>query len=389
MPHPFHLLIVAAGSGTRLGGDLPKQYQKIGDVPLLRRTIEVFLKLIPPENIHIVISAAHSALYAQAVEGLTLLPPITGGSERNESVSNGIKALPHLKDNDILLIHDAARPFVRTEDILNLVKALSHDDTGSACVAATLAVPVADTLRRVDGANVDRKDLWAIQTPQGFHFTVVRQAHEKLKENFTDDAGMVAALGIPVKMVEGTRDNIKITTPGDMALAEDMLMCEKRTQFRSGFGFDVHSFDTSKKNVILCGIEIPCAAALSGHSDADAGLHALTDALLGTIGAGDIGSFFPPSDLQWKGADSRIFVEKALSLVREKGGRIVNADITFICEIPKIGPHRAAMQQSLGALLGLPPDRVGIKATTSEGMGFTGRKEGLAAQAIVSVEFPA
>lgn len=383
MSPSFHLLIVAAGSGTRLGGERPKQYLEIAGKPVLRRTVEVFLKLIPPENIHIVINDAHRALYEQAVAGLPLPPPVPGGSERNESVLNGIKSFSDLKDEDILLVHDAARPFVRPRDILNLVDALKSD-----CAAATLAVPVADTLRREGGETVDRSGLWSVQTPQGFLFHIIKQAHEKANGNFTDDAGMVAALGIPVRIVEGSRDNIKITTPGDLTLAEDMAMQMEKTQFRSGLGFDVHSFDTSKENVILCGVKIPCPAALSGHSDADAGLHALTDALLGTIGAGDIGSFFPPSDPQWKGADSRIFIEKALSLVHEKGGRVVNADITFICEMPKIGPHRAAMQQNLGALLGLPPDRIGIKATTSEGMGFTGRKEGLAAQAIVSVEFP-
>ncbi len=376
MSPSFHLLIVAAGSGTRLGGESPKQYLEIARKPVLRRTVEVFLKLIPPENIHIVINDAHRALYEQAVAGLPLPPPVPGGPERNKSVFNGIKSFPDLKDEDILLVHDAARPFVRPRDILNLVDALKSD-----CAAATLAVPVADTLRREDGKTVDRSGLWSVQTPQGFHFNIISQAHEKTNEFFTDDAGMVAALGIPVRIVEGSRDNIKITTPGDLTLAESMARQMERTQFRSGLGFDVHSFDTSKENVILCGVKIPCTAALSGHSDADAGLH-------GTIGAGDIGSFFPPSDPQWKGADSRIFIEKALLLVREKGGRIVNADITFICEIPKIGPHRVAMQQNLGALLGLPPDRIGIKATTSEGMGFTGRKEGLAAQAIVSVEFP-
>ncbi len=386
MSSSFYLLIVAAGSGSRFGGEVPKQYLEICGKSVLRRTIEAFLTLVPPEHIHIVINPAHRALYDKAVAGLDLPPPVSGGGERRDSVSNGISSFSGLKDDDILLIHDAARPFIRSRDISSLVCSLE-----GACSAATLAVPVSDTLRHDEnGKTVDRSGLWSIQTPQAFRLRVIRQAHASSAEPFTDDAGMMAAIGVPVKMVEGTRDNFKITTPKDWLLAQDIIMrMEEKTQFRTGLGFDVHRFDPSRQNVTLCGVELPCPAALSGHSDADAGLHALTDALLGTIGAGDIGSFFPPSDPQWKGADSRTFVEKALLLVREKGGRLVNVDVTFICEMPKIGPYRQAMQQKLGVLLDLAADRIGIKATTSEAMGFTGRKEGLAAQAIVSVEFPA
>lgn len=395
--HPFHVLIVAAGSGTRLGGEVPKAYREISGTPILTRTVRAFLKTFEAqgatiasgervENIHIVIAAEHRALYEAAMAQLpvTLPAPIIGGKDRKGSVYNGIKSLSHLKNEDILLIHDAARPFVRMDDISNLVKALEGN-----CVAATLAAPVSDTLRREGGETVDRSSLFAIQTPQAFRVRIIRQAHEKAVESFTDDAGMVEALGIPVRLVEGARDNIKITTPKDLIMAEEMAMAKERIQTRTGMGFDVHAFDTSRKNMILCGIEIPCDRALAGHSDADAGLHALTDALLGTIGQGDIGSFFPPSDPRWKGVNSMIFLEKAVSLVHEKGGRIVHADITFICEIPKIGPHRTAMQEVLGAALGLPPGQIGIKATTTEGLGFLGRKEGLAAQALVSVEFPA
>lgn len=394
--HPFSVLIVAAGRGTRLGADLPKQYLDLGGKTVLRRTIDVFYGIVGLKELRVVIDPAHEDLYSASVAGLRLPGPAYGGKDRKESVCNGLVSLRTTKDEDIILIHDAARPFVRQTEISHLVQIL--DSETKTFSAATLALPVSETLRR--GENdlatdpVDRAGLWTIQTPQAFRYGDLRRAHETAPPGpYTDDTGLVSALGGGVRLVPGHRDNIKITTPEDMAWARDYVVKESiqtPCETRTGSGFDVHAFtkDREKTAVRLCGVDIPAPFGLLGHSDADAGLHALTDALLGTIAAGDIGTHFPPSEARWKGANSSVFIKHAAALVREKGGRIVHVDLTILCEIPKIGPHRGAMQQAMARMLDLAPERISIKATTTEGLGFLGRREGLAAQATASVEFP-
>jgi 2-C-methyl-D-erythritol 4-phosphate cytidylyltransferase / 2-C-methyl-D-erythritol 2,4-cyclodiphosphate synthase len=379
-PPSFHALIAAAGSSARLGGDMPKQYRKIKGNTVLRHTLETFLSCPGLQEIRVVIDAAHEALYRESIAGLTLPAPIIGGETRNISVSNGLKSLSGAKKDDFILIHDAARPFIRRQEILAVAGALK------AVRAATLAVPVSDTLRRDDGEYVDRGGLWAIQTPQGFHYGLIREAHEQAKsKNATDDTALVAALGEDVKFVEGSRRNFKITTPADWDMAQQMMESGILIP-RTGFGFDVHAFDAHREGPVrLCGIDVPHGHALAGHSDADVGLHALTDALLGAIASGDIGQHFPPSDPQWRGADSALFLKHAVALIAERGGKIANVDITIICEAPKIGPHREAMQKRVAEICGLSPNQVGIKATTTEGLGFTGRGEGIAAQAVATV----
>ena len=370
---PFYALIAAAGCGARLGGETPKQYLKIGGKAVLRHTIEVFLTCPGLRGLKVIISPAHEPLYREAVDGLSLPEFVTGGDNRKESVFNGLNGFSRLKSNDVILIHDAARPFIRKEQIESVVQA-AHSGG-----AATLALPVADTLKREAGEYLDRDGLYALQTPQGFHYGVIKKAHER-SGHYTDDTGLVAALGHKIKLVPGSRENFKITTMDDLMMAKKFLPRTTRT----GTGFDVHAFTTGNK-VRLCGVDIPHNKSLAGHSDADAGLHALTDALLGAIAAGDIGQHFPPSDPQWKGADSAVFLKKAVEMVHARGGEIVNLDVTLICEAPKVGPHREKMQARVAEICGIKPDQVGIKATTTEGLGFTGRGEGIAVQATAAI----
>lgn len=378
-PTPFHVLIAAGGSGTRLSAATSKQYMEINGAPILRHTLNAFLSCPGLQSLRVIIDPTHRALYDAATRGLNLPPPISGGANRKESVFNGLRALSEIGSKDIVLIHDAARPFVGRNDILAVAAAAAQYG------AATLATPVSDTLRRDhDSATVDRTGLWAVQTPQGFHYDLIARAHQELAadNHFTDDAGMVTALGAPMEIVPGPRRNYKITTPDDMELAKQIMSNNKQT--RTGLGFDVHAFEPGAA-VRLCGVDISFDRKLAGHSDADVGLHALTDALLGALAAGDIGQHFPPSDPQWKNADSALFLAHAVKMVHERGGHIINVDITLICEAPKIGPHRESMQNRVAALCGIEPDRVGIKATTTEGLGFTGRGEGIAAQAVATV----
>jgi 2-C-methyl-D-erythritol 4-phosphate cytidylyltransferase / 2-C-methyl-D-erythritol 2,4-cyclodiphosphate synthase len=376
----FYALIAAAGSSARMGCETPKQYRKIKGKTVLRHTLETFLSCPGLKEIRVIIDPSHKTLYQNSVVGLQLPDPVIGGDTRNISVYNGIKSLSHVKHSDFVLIHDAARPFIKTEEILAVTRALQNS------TAATLAAPVSDTLRRDDGEYVDRSGLWAVQTPQGFHYGLIRKAHETSKSrNVTDDTALVAAMGEDVKIVEGSRRNFKITTPQDWDMAQ-RLMEGRAGVPRTGFGFDVHAFDPNRKGPLrLCGVDVPHSHALAGHSDADVGLHALTDALLGAIACGDIGQHFPPSDPQWKGSDSAVFLEHAMRLVEKAGGRIANLDITIICEAPKVGPHRTAMQSRIAEICGITPAQVGVKATTTEGLGFTGRGEGIAAQAVATV----
>lgn len=383
--HPaFHVLIPAAGTGTRTGSTMPKQYAAIGGKMVLRHTIEKFLSVQGLKSLRVIIDENYRELYNLAVEGLDLPEPVIGGQTRKESVANGLSAFAANEQDDLVLIHDAARPFIRVEQIENILGVMTNAD------AATLAAPVADTLIDTAYNRLDRDALRIVQTPQAFRIGSLRAAHEKFKsdDRFTDDAGLMAETGVEIALVEGSHENFKITSAGDMRMAEKLLGLA--TETRTGIGYDIHAFEDSPNGLIrIGGIDIPHPQKLKGHSDADVALHALTDALLGAIGEGDIGHLFPPSDMTWKNADSAIFLEEAGRRVALKGGKILHADITIICEAPKIGPHREEMETRIASILGLPGYRVSVKATTSEGLGFTGRREGIAAQALATVALPA
>jgi len=377
-------LIVAAGAGTRLGGEVPKQYLPLGGRAVLRHSVETFLRHPAVSGVRAVISPEHRALYDDAVAGLPILPPVSGGASRQDSVRNGLESLAELRP-DRVLIHDAARPFL-TADIVDRTLAALDDAPG-----AVVAVPVTDTLKRGnDGrvaGTVDRTALWRAQTPQAFRYADILAAHRQAKgAAMTDDAAVAEAAGLPVKLVMGADDNFKITTADDLRRAE-RLVGGGAQEFRTGMGYDVHRF-AAGDSVTICGVRIAHEQSLEGHSDADVGLHALTDAILGTIGAGDLGSHFPPGDPQWRGADSAQFLSHAAGLVAAKGGRIAHVDVTLICERPKIAPHRAAMITRIATILGLEEGRVSVKATTTEGLGFTGRREGIAAQAVATIALP-
>ncbi|MBI2234823.1 MAG: bifunctional 2-C-methyl-D-erythritol 4-phosphate cytidylyltransferase/2-C-methyl-D-erythritol 2,4-cyclodiphosphate synthase [Micavibrio aeruginosavorus] len=380
---PFSVIIVAGGSGTRLGSDMPKQYQKIGHFSILEQCIKQFLSCVTLSQIRLVCDPAHANLYHDTLTAYHLPQPAPSGKDRKQSVFNGLMTLDHLGPQEIILIHDAARPMVSRAEIEAVARAAARDG------AATLAVPVADTLRREGGGTIDRAGLWAVQTPQAFRFGLLRAAHEQFRndDRFTDDASLVEAAGHSVTIVPGNRRNFKITTQDDLDLARTIMSDQMET--RTGFGFDVHAFDPAKPGpVMLGGVAIPHPRGLAGHSDADVGLHALTDALLSTIAAGDIGTHFPPSDPQWKGADSTVFLAHAIKLLHEKKAAITLLDLTFLCEEPRIGPHREAMQRVISRVSGVSEDRISIKATTTEKLGFTGRGEGIAAQALATVQFP-
>lgn len=379
-------LIVAAGRGSRFGGPLPKQYALLDGTPVLRRTLLAFRGVPGITGLRVVIAPGDDAPYGEATAGLDLPPPVAGGGSRQQSVLNGLEALS-ADPPDLVAIHDAARPFVRADDIVACLSAVAAPGIDG----AVLGVPLADTLKRVgDGSaiteTVPRRDLWRAQTPQVFRFTELLAAHRAAASlgaaeatALTDDAAVAERAGLKVVMVAGSEDNRKITTADDLHSAA--------METRTAFGFDVHGFSAGKA-VMLGGIAIPHSQALAGHSDADVALHALTDAVLGTISAGDIGKHFPPSDPQWRGASSDRFLRHAVELVAARQGRIVHLDLTIVCEAPKVGPHRDAMARSIADIAGITADRVSVKATTTEGLGFTGRREGIAAQAVATVELP-
>ena len=370
------VLIVAAGKGERAGTSLPKQYESLGGKPMLRRSVEAFAG----HPVRVVIGAGQDALAAQALAGLDVPAPITGGATRQESVRLGLAALA-ADAPDFVLIHDAARPLVSRAVIAAVVTALEAGAEG-----ALPMVAASDTLRRRDGDGwtlVPRGGLYRAQTPQGFVYGKIAAAHQVHAANdVTDDVALAELAGMKVEMVEGEEKNIKVTRKEDFALAEALL---GSGDVRTATGYDVHKF-TDGDHIMLCGLKIPHDHGLEGHSDADVGLHAITDALLGTIGEGDIGQHFPPTDERWRGAASWKFLDHAASLVRDKGGVISHVDLTIICERPKVGPHRDAMKAKVAEILALDPSRVSIKATTTEGLGFTGRREGIAAQAIATVK---
>jgi len=373
-------LIVAAGSGTRAGIDLPKQYAPIAGKAVLAHAIDALLGHSAVDEVRVVIGAGQEQLYAAAVGERTVAAPIIGGATRRESVLNGLAAT----GGDYVLIHDAARPFLPDTVIDRLLAAL-QDAPGAVPV-----LPVADTLAETGatlGSVVARDRLARVQTPQAFRTDAIRAAHAAwdASREATDDAQVARAAGFEVAMVEGSPALDKLTYPADFAAAEQRLAA--RMVSRTALGFDVHGF-TGGDGLWIGGIRIAHNRALAGHSDADVGLHALTDALLGAIGDGDIGTHFPPSDPQWRGASSDRFLIHARNLIAARGGRIDHVDLTIICEEPKVGPHRAAIRARVAELLGLAEAKISIKATTTERLGFTGRREGIAAQAAATVRLP-
>ncbi|MEI9930434.1 MAG: bifunctional 2-C-methyl-D-erythritol 4-phosphate cytidylyltransferase/2-C-methyl-D-erythritol 2,4-cyclodiphosphate synthase [Rhizomicrobium sp.] len=378
------VVIVAGGRGERIGGAIPKQYVPLLGKPMLRWTIESFAHHHAVDLVQIVIGANDEAPYTDAVRGLNVLPTLAGGPTRQHSVMHGLEALAHHKP-DFVLIHDAARPLTSPAIIDGVLEALSKGAD-----AAVPLIPVADTLRRNDNGkwvNVSRDGLLRAQTPQGFRFEKILKAHRDHKTlALTDDMALAELAGLDIVVVPGEETNLKVTTPKDLIMAEQLLSA-RLGDSRTGFGYDAHRFAPGD-HVWLCGIKIAHDRALEGHSDADAGLHALTDAILGAIGAGDIGQHFPPTDERWRGAPSWKFLDHAANLVRTAGGAISHCDITLICERPKIGPHREAMREKIAEILKLDLSRVSVKATTTEGMGFEGRREGLAAQAVATVWMP-
>ena len=380
------VLIVAAGRGQRFGSVLPKQYTLLGGQPVLRHSLKTFLSHPRIERVRAVIHPDDRDLYDTAAEGLDAEDPVPGGSSRQESVRLGLESL-EAAPPDLVLIHDGARPFISAEVVSRVLDALQQ------AAGAITALPVVDTLKRDrDGrvaGTVARAGLWRAQTPQGFRYDEILAAHRAAAgQELTDDAAVAELAGMPVALVEGGQENIKVTTQDDLEGAERWLRGGLAADVRVGQGYDVHAFGPGD-HVTLCGLRLDHDAALVGHSDADVGLHALTDAILGALGAGDIGSHFPPSDPQWRGVDSAVFLTHARDLVQERGGRISHIDLTLICERPKIGPHRGAMVTRLAELLALPEERISVKATTTEKLGFLGRGEGIAAQATATLALPA
>jgi 2-C-methyl-D-erythritol 4-phosphate cytidylyltransferase/2-C-methyl-D-erythritol 2,4-cyclodiphosphate synthase len=373
-------IIVAAGSGTRAGTSLPKQYCDVAGKPMLWHSAQAFSDHPRIERIVVAIGSGQEQLAEAALNGIDNILCVTGGATRRDSVRAGLAALTG--ECDLVLIHDAARPFVSAPVIDRLLDALE------ASQGAVPALPVVDTVARGKDAmlegGVDRSDLWRIQTPQAFHYPVIVAAHNSWPGTIeaTDDASVAKAAGIKVALVKGDEALAKITFAED--LAQQDIRQGTAMNFRMGMGYDVHRLAAGEE-LWLCGIRINHDKGLAGHSDADVALHALTDAILGAAALGDIGQHFPPSDPQWRGASSDIFLAHAAKLVRDQGYAIGNVDLTLICEAPKIGPHRDAMRARVAEILAVAAGQVSIKATTTEGLGFTGRGEGIAAQAIATL----
>lgn len=392
--HSCGVVIVAAGRGERAGSHAegPKQYRRIGGRPVISHTLDLFVNWQPARRIVVVIHPDDAALFEMARENALpagdRLTVVYGGATRQQSVLAGLEVLAKDEISHVL-IQDAVRPFVEPAILERTLAALSH---GARAVLP--AVAVADTLKRADAngnvaETVSRSGLFAAQTPQSFHFATILEAHRRAaasgRTDFTDDGSIAEWAGVRVHLVEGSAGNVKLTLQKDIAMA-DQRLSHGLPDVRTGNGYDVHQL-VEGDGVTLCGLFIPHDQKLSGHSDADVALHALTDALLATCGAGDIGDHFPPSDMQWKGAASRIFLEHAASIVRAKGGTIMNADVSLIAEAPKVGPHRDAMRQNLSDFLGISIDRCSVKATTNEKIGFIGRREGIAAIATATVVY--
>ena len=365
-----------------MGGALPKQYLWLGERAVLRHSVETFASHAEIDLVRVVIRADDRPHYDRALDGLDILEPVVGGSSRQESARLGLESLARSAPKRVL-IHDAARPFVDSSLVSRVLAALD-DHAG-----AVPAVPLSDTLKRSNGdrivtETINRTGLWRAQTPQAFRFPDIMHAHlEATGRELTDDAAVAERARLSVALVAGSEDNLKITTSEDLQRAR-RLIAGPPGETRVGTGFDVHRFTTGD-HIMLCGIKVPCDMGLEGHSDADVGLHALTDAVLGAIADGDIGIHFSPSDPRWRDAPSDRFLQDAASRVAQRAGEVLHVDLTLICERPRIGPHREAMAERVADILGIARDRVSIKATTTDGLGFTGRGEGIAAQAAATV----
>ena len=368
-------IIVAAGRGTRAGGDVPKQWRRLHGRRVADWTVDAFLA---HPAIGRVVLVLHPDDLGQA-EGFADVLIATGGASRDASVGAGLEALAG-DPPDLVLIHDVARPLVSEAVISRVIAALET------APGAAPALAVTDALWKGEDGTVagtqDRSGLYRAQTPQGFRYAAILDAHRRHPGGAADDVEVARAAGLAVAIVEGDERNMKITGPGDFARAEEAM--RDGMDIRVGQGYDVHAFETGEA-CVLCGVAVPHDRKLKGHSDADVGMHALTDALYGALAEGDIGQHFPPSDPQWKGAASHVFLEHAIGLAREKGYALANCDVTLICERPKIGPHAGAMRAALARIMDVDVDRVSVKATTSERLGFTGREEGIAAMAVATL----
>lgn len=377
-------LVVAAGRGERIGGDVPKQYLALAGRPLLVHSVAAFAGHRAVGAVRVVIHPDDRARYHAAVAGFDLLEPVDGGATRQESVLFGLESLESLAPGRVL-IHDAARPAVDGGVIDRVLAALDS------APAAIPALAVSDTLKRGENglvaATVDRAGLWRAQTPQGFRYADILAAHRAAAGGaLTDDAAVAEAAGLAVSLVAGSEDNVKVTTADDLARAGRIVGAGLES--RVGMGFDVHRFGPGD-HVMLCGVRIGHDRGLAGHSDADAGLHALVDAVLGALGAGDIGAHFPPGDPEWADADSGVFAARTARMVGDAGGVIAHLDVTIACEQPRVGPHRTAMAARVAELFGVDAGRVSVKATTTERLGFLGRGEGVAALAVATLRLPA
>jgi 2-C-methyl-D-erythritol 4-phosphate cytidylyltransferase/2-C-methyl-D-erythritol 2,4-cyclodiphosphate synthase len=381
-------IVVAAGRGLRAGGDVPKQYRRILGEPVIRPSLTTLVRHSEISAVQPVIHPDDGSLFDAAVAGLDLLPAVPGGASRQGSVHAGLEALEP-QCPDLVLVHDAARPFA--SDAL-ITRAIAAARTSGAAVPV---IAVADTVKMVDATGnvtgtIDRANLRMVQTPQAFSFAALLEAHRRAKAagrgDFTDDAALAEWAGLAVTTFEGEAGNVKLTTNEDFARAEAAKLAGL-SDVRTGFGFDVHQFGDGD-HVMLGGVRIAHSRGLSGHSDADVVLHALVDAILGALADGDIGVHFPPSDPQWRGASSDRFFAFAVERLRARGGRIAHLDVTVVCEAPRIGPHRDAIRARVAEIAGVPVERVGVKATTSEKMGFTGRGEGMVAFANATVRLP-
>jgi 2-C-methyl-D-erythritol 4-phosphate cytidylyltransferase/2-C-methyl-D-erythritol 2,4-cyclodiphosphate synthase len=394
MPKPMTkiaVLIVAAGRGTRAGGEMPKQWQRLGTAPTALRVIDHAIAAFRPyADAIVVVHHADDLDLAQSLENVTL---VAGGATRSVSVKAGLEALSD-QGFDTVLIHDAARALIPAGVIEGVLTALETHEGAAPALMVTDALwhgassqNAAETGNFVDGTR-DRSGLYRAQTPQGFAFDTILAAHRAHKGEAADDVEVARAHGIAVAITEGSEENFKITHPGDFARAGAVLRQRQQEkaqmEIRLGNGYDVHRFGEGD-HVWLCGVKVPHGRSLQGHSDADVGMHALTDAIYGALARGDIGQHFPPSDPQWKGAESHIFLRHAIGLAREMGYEMMNCDVTLVCERPKVGPHAASMRAALADIMGVDVEKVSVKATTSERLGFTGREEGIASLATAAL----
>lgn len=379
-PNKIKAIIVSAGNGKRVGGDLPKQYLKIDGIPILAKTIQRFHEVDIIDEVIVVISQKHQKYFDKFI--LPIIQKevviILGGKTRRESVYEGLK---HTGSEDLVLIHDGARPFITYELIIKIINGVKH--FGAAAPGMKVTDSIWEKNNKVISGVQNRDNFLKAQTPQGFFTKDIIKNYEKVKKEPSDDVELAVNNGLKVRIVEGDEKNIKITTMNDI---ENINSTSKSfLKIRTGIGYDVHAFEAGNE-LILCGLKIPFNKSLKGHSDADVGMHAITDAIYGAIAEGDIGTWFPPNDIKWKNSNSEVFLKHANSLLTKKGYVISNLDCTIICEEPKIQPYTQKMRINMENILQITKDRISIKATTTEKLGFTGRKEGIAVQAIITVQ---